>query len=171
VNKGKRIQILDTSGVEYRLERIAMQILEDVYPLKKVIFVGIDVRGRQLAEKIKYWIALTKAVEVEVYEARPERSGYSSSEIHLPDTLQAGNDIPIVIVDDVLYSGRTLFLALEKIMQFQPLRVRMAVLIDRGHRRYPLRADYTGMELGTTLQEHVSVEIDTNQEISAWLFS
>ena len=78
-------------------------------------------------------------------------------------------DNSVVIVDDVLESGRTMMNATAFIMTQQPKQIKTAVLVDRMHHKFPIRADYVGLTLSTTLQDHVEVEFNKKQEITAYL--
>lgn len=167
-----RVLILGSQEANFKIERMACEIMEDIFHESEVILLGIDWRGRNIAEKIARHIRQASSVRIRILEAQPTRQGYSSSEIRIPDLKSEEiRNKPLVIIDDVLYSGKTLLLTISQILSAQPSSVRVGVLIDRGHRNYPIHADYTGMELATTLQNHVRVEIDSDENIQGYLFS
>lgn len=166
----QRIQILDGQIAGYLLDTIALQVEEDLYPETELVIIGIDVRGMHLAGEIGQRLSSGNRVRYSLYQAGTERVGYTSAETYLPDDIKIHAGQSVLVVDDVLYSGRTLFLTIHQVLKYQPGKVRVAVLIDRGHRKFPLDADFVGKRLGTTLQEHVAVEIHEGQ-IEAYLFS
>lgn len=168
----KRILILNNQQAEAKIARIAAEILEQTYPEKELILVGIDSKGEIIARKLATLIENNMGRKIHILKAIPVRKNDSTISLQIPElpSVNAAGKT-VLIVDDVLYSGKTIYYTLEKIMQANPSKVQAVVLIDRGHRSFPVHADYTGLELGTTLQEHIQVEIDSNREVKAYLFS
>jgi pyrimidine operon attenuation protein/uracil phosphoribosyltransferase len=167
-----RILILNHAQAQAKIARMACEILEQTYPEQELVLIGIDTKGESLAHFIAGEIQKMSQVKLSVYKAIPQRNGDSTDAVDLPGlTPEKIQGKTSIIIDDVLYSGKTLLKTLTQLMSLKPSRVQAMVLIDRGHRSFPIHADYTGMELGTTLQEHIRVEIAPNQEISAYLFS
>lgn len=169
-NTEQRIQILSAQTAEYLLDSIALQVEEDLYPETELVIIGIDIRGMHLAQEIAQRLSSSRQMRYTLYQAGTERVGYTSAETYLPEDLKIQAGQSVLVVDDVLYSGRTLFLTIHQVLKYQPGKVRVAVLIDRGHRKLPLDADFVGKRLGTTLQEHVAVEIQDGR-IEAYIFS
>jgi pyrimidine operon attenuation protein/uracil phosphoribosyltransferase len=134
--------------------------------------VGIDTKGEIIARKIANLIEQNANRKLIILKAIPDRKNDSTIALQIP-ALQTSEVTgkTILIVDDVLYSGKTIYYTLEQVMQMNPAKVQAVVLIDRGHRSFPVHADYTGLELGTTLQEHIRVEISPVGEVRAYLFS
>lgn len=164
------VRILDHSQIQAKLKRMAMEIRENIYPETSLIMVGIDQKGEILAQKLADEIQKMGPLQLTLLRAIPIREKQASASLSIPGIGEADCKGKIVIiVDDVLYSGRTLYLTLEAIMQQHPAKVQAAVLIDRGHRSFPVHADYTGLTLGTTLQEHIRVEELASGEMEAYL--
>lgn len=157
--------LLDAAGVERALERLADDIVE-TGDTADLMLVGIRRRGVQLAEAL--------AAMVAERTGRPVDRGTLDITLYRDDFAQIGSrpligttDIPgditdrrIVIVDDVLYTGRTIRAALNEIADFgRPARIELCVLVDRGGRELPIQADYTGMKRDVAAGSHVEVHV------------
>ncbi len=157
-------QILDSTGVNRRIERIAFQIFEDNPDASEVIIAGIAGRGSELAsliakslEKISPLKAILVEVKINKHEPLSESITVSMDPTQFADK-------PVVLVDDVLNSGKTLIYGIKPFLDAQVHKLRMAVLIDRDHKRYPIKPDFVGFTLSTTLQEHVEVVLEPGKE-------
>jgi pyrimidine operon attenuation protein/uracil phosphoribosyltransferase len=165
VMKGRRRKrILDQVEIDRAVKRIAFEILEKNKGPKDLLLVGIPTPGPCLAERIKQ---LIKSVEgVDVPACSLDITFYRDDINHRPRPLPKLTDMPvdisgktIVLVDDVLYTGRTIRAALDALMDHgRPSRVQLAVLIDRGHRELPIRADFVGRNIPTGAHEQVYVQ-------------
>lgn len=171
----QRAVILSGADVHRTLNRIAHQILEHVGDAP-VLLVGIPRRGvplaRRLAERMSTFSGTdypTGALDITLYRddlrGRPPRP---LAETHLPD--EGVDGLTIVLVDDVLYSGRTIRAAMDALRDHgRPAAIRLAVLVDRGHRQLPIRADYVGKNIPTAFDDDVAVhvaEIDGYDEVT-----
>lgn len=159
----KQKTILGSTDIEQILDRIADDIFKNQSDLSKVALVGIHTRGVFLAERIRKILEkrdlriVTGNIDINLY--RDDWTRIS----HHPEV--RGSDIPftvhgmeIILVDDVLFTGRTIRAAMEAIMDYgRPDRIELCVLIDRGHRELPIQANYTGMSLDTEKSESVNV--------------
>ena len=146
------ITLLDDLQARAKLCRMAYQVVEQNFDGTNLVIVGIDTRGYFLAEILVSEIRKINNLSVELikYERPPTPS--KNSEIITKQKR-------ILLIDDVLYTGRTLFGALQWVMEHSPERVQVGVLVDRGHRELPVSADFVGLELATTLQNYIEVEI------------
>lgn len=160
--------ILDGVGVKRALTRIAHEVLERNKGVKDLILVGIRTGGVYLAHELALRLEEIEgekvgvgAVDITLY--RDDIKGHSE---HLP---VGKTEIPfsiegkkIVLVDDVLFTGRTIRAAMDAIMDHgRPSCIQLAVLVDRGHRDLPIRADFVGRNVPTSLKENITVEFDT----------
>ncbi len=167
----KRTLILDKEQIRQKSIRIAYQILEDNFEERSIVLVGIADRGYVFASRlhrILQDIAPDKAFElIKVNIEKTKRSLEASTDASL-DT--AKNKV-IILVDDVLNSGRTLAYGLGMFLNVPLKKMRTAVLIDRSHHQFPLFSDYYGLKLSTILKEHVEVELEEfdQKEDAAWL--
>ncbi len=170
MNEEKTI-LLDHSGIQRALTRIAHEILERNKGLENVVIVGIRSGGAWLAEALAGAIRVIEqqlvpvgSVDITLY--RDDVSG------QLPHQPVGKTDIPfslegkrVVLVDDVLFTGRTIRAAMDAMMDYgRPACIQLAVLVDRGHRELPIRADFVGRNVPTSLKEQVSVRFDEGNQ-------
>jgi pyrimidine operon attenuation protein/uracil phosphoribosyltransferase len=154
-----RTIVLDHERVQRKLRRIAHQLHEQHLGEKHIVLVGVAPRGSALAHRLARLMAGTKAPETHVVELQLDKDAPLQGPVKLsvdPATLKGR---AVVLVDDVLMSGRTLMHAAAFLVQVPLARLTTVVLVDRLHRAYPIRADIVGLTLSTTLQEHISVEL------------
>ena len=157
--------VLDQSEISRSLKRIAHEIIERNHGLESVVLLGIPTRGVTLAKRIGDFLAsIDSAVPVGVLDITMYRDDLRLR----PPRPLVPTQIPsaglerknLVLVDDVLYSGRTIRAALDAIgVLGRPKTVQLAVLIDRGHRELPIRADYVGKNIPTNARENVRVQL------------
>lgn len=158
-----RAQILDSDDIARVLKRISHEIIERNKGASNVALVGVRTRGVYIARRLSRAISAIEGVAVPVGELD---IGFYRDDIAIRQPANVGvTDIPfdltgkiVVIVDDVLYTGRSTRAALDALMDFgRPSIVQLAVLIDRGHRELPIRADYVGKNVPTSRLESVRV--------------
>jgi pyrimidine operon attenuation protein / uracil phosphoribosyltransferase len=159
--------LLDAEGLSRTLSRIAHEIIERNDELESLALVGIRTRGVPLAERLAELIEERSGVEValgavDIAFHRDDRERGTSSQ---PVVNETELDLELrgttcVLVDDVLYTGRTIRAAIETLFaQGRPARVQLAVLVDRGHRELPIRPDYVGKNLPTARSERIQVQL------------
>ncbi|MEK7366675.1 MAG: bifunctional pyr operon transcriptional regulator/uracil phosphoribosyltransferase PyrR [candidate division NC10 bacterium] len=163
----EKAQILDGPGISRVLTRIAHEILERNKGTDGVVLVGLRSRGIELARRLSRNIKEIEGVEVPV--------GALDVTLYRDDLGKVGvqpvvrkTEIPftvdqkkVVLVDDVLYTGRTIRAAMDSLMDLgRPRLIQLAVLVDRGHRELPVRADYVGKNVPTSQQEQVQVLLE-----------
>lgn len=158
-------QVLSETDISRSLKRIAHEILERNHGAEDIVLLGIPTRGVPLAHRIAGHIEDTEArVDVGSLDITPYRDDLRSQPMRPMERTEmplAGIDGKIVVlVDDVLFSGRTVRAALDAINDIgRPRRVQLAVLVDRGHRELPIRADFVGKNLPTSRGERVLVKL------------
>lgn len=157
-------KILDSDQIRRSVIRISHEILERNRGAKNIAIVGVRTRGEHLARRI--FLEIQRLEKIEVPYGVVDITLYRDDLSHNAEQpLVRGTDLPfnvdrvnIILVDDVLYTGRTVRAALDAIIDFgRPLSVQLAVLCDRGHRELPIRADYVGKSIPTSKQETVEV--------------
>jgi pyrimidine operon attenuation protein / uracil phosphoribosyltransferase len=158
--------VMDAQGVERALTRIAHEILERNRGTEQLVLVGIRSRGVHIAERLRGKIAAIEATElptgiidITLYRDDLNRGGQQpvvkGTDIGFPI-----DDRRVLLVDDVLYTGRSVRAALDALIDFgRPQSVQLVVLIDRGHRELPIRADFVGKNLPTSVTESVEVRL------------
>lgn len=163
---GKKTIILDQAGVGRALTRIAHEILENNKGTDDLVLVGIRSGGAHLAAQIADRIREIEGVDlplgaVDITMYRDDLGSRGSLPVGKTDIPFDLEEQKIVLVDDVLYTGRTIRAAMDALMDFgRPSAIQLAVLIDRGHRELPIRADYTGRNIPTAREEKVLVAFD-----------
>ncbi len=170
-NLKPKTTILDAKQMARIIRRMAGEIVEGQRDLSRLLLVGIRTRGVPLAEKIAAEIERMEAQKVSVgvlditlyrddlstIGAQPQVKG-----THLPRSI---DDCVVVLCDDVLYTGRTVRAALDELIDFgRPKAVKLAVLIDRGHRELPIQADFVGKQVPTSQHEVIEVSFESTDE-------
>ena len=174
--------LLDADGLGRTLSRIAHEIIEGNPELEEVALVGIQTRGVPLARRLARLIEERSGVEpalgavditfyrddVQVRAGEPPRHAQPIVRSTTLDFPPEG--MTVVLVDDVLYTGRTIRAAVEALFDYgRPARVQLAVLADRGHRELPIRPDYVGKNLPTARGERIQVQLVEVDELDAVL--
>jgi pyrimidine operon attenuation protein/uracil phosphoribosyltransferase len=157
-------QIMDSAAINRTLRRIAHEIVEQNRGLENVYLVGIRSRGVPMAEKLSSILSEIekKEVPVGILDITLYRDDLSTI-AHQPVIKGSKIDFDlhntvIILVDDVLYTGRTVRAAIDAILDFgRPQHIQLAVLVDRGHRELPIKADYVGKNVPTSSEEIIKV--------------
>ena len=158
--------VMDAEGIERSLTRIAHQILEKNKGAENVAIVGIVTRGDLLANRLAEKIYEIEGVKVphgclDISFYRDDFATYLSPEVLGTDIMFDIDGLDIVLVDDVLYTGRTIRAALDALMDMgRPATVQLAVLIDRGHRQLPIRGDFVGKNVPSAKDESVRLFLE-----------
>ena len=176
-NSNKSILVMDATAIQRALRRIAHEIIERNPDLNQIILAGIPSRGNEIACRIAETISTIEEVPIAVgtidvamhrddVGTRTELPVVRASDLPLPLETKT-----VIIVDDVLFTGRTVRAAMDAITSFgRPARIQLAVLIDRGHRELPIRADYVGKNLPTAPDEKVRLRLgEEGFEEGVWL--
>lgn len=162
----KKILVLNQQQIQQKIDRIAYQILEDNLLEKEVILAGIVSRGFRLAERLKMVldrIAPFTSILVRI-ELDKDASSLKTNSVISPETC---NNKVIILVDDVLSSGKSLAYGFGLFLNLPLKKLRTVVLVDRNHKSYPIATDYSGLALSTVLKEHVDVVLDEDGEEDA----
>jgi pyrimidine operon attenuation protein/uracil phosphoribosyltransferase len=170
------VPIMDAPAIQRALRRIAHEIIERNPDLDSIVLAGIPSRGNEIARRIAEFIKSIEKVEVGtgVIDVAMHRDDVGTR-ADLPMVRASQLPLPlegrtVIIVDDVLYTGRTVRAAMDAISSFgRPAKIQLAALIDRGHRELPIRADYVGKNLPTGANEKVRVRIGSKGEDGVWL--
>ena len=174
---GNAALIMDADAIRRALRRIAHEIIERNPDLSQIVLAGIPSRGNEIARRIAETISAIERVSVPVgtidvamhrddVGTRTELPVVRASTLPLPLETRT-----VIIIDDVLFTGRTVRAAMDAITSFgRPARIQLAVLIDRGHRELPIRADYVGKNLPTAPDERVRLRLgEEESNEGVWL--
>lgn len=176
-NSDKSILVMDAAAIQRALRRIAHEIIERNPDLNRIILAGIPSRGNEIARRIAGTISTIEkaAIAVGTIDVAMHRDDVGTR-TELPVVRASDLPLPletktVIIVDDVLFTGRTVRAAMDAITSFgRPARIQLAVLIDRGHRELPIRADYVGKNLPTAPDEKVRLRLgEEDSEEGVWL--
>ena len=160
--------ILDNESVNKKLDRITHQIIEDNFNEKELIIIGISEKGFLLAKKIESLLKkIQTSIHIELIELIIDKSNPNTSPIDLKPTKSFQNK-KVILIDDVLNSGKTLMHAAAHVLKQNISKMKTIVLVDRRHRLFPIKADWVGMTLSTTMQEHIRVQF-IKDEIKIYL--
>jgi pyrimidine operon attenuation protein/uracil phosphoribosyltransferase len=168
----EKAKILDKIGIERTLMRIAHEIIEKNKFTQEVCIIGIRTRGAILANRLSRCVEKIENIKVPVgiIDITLYRDDLSLiAEQPVVHQTQIDFDITdkkVILVDDVLYTGRTIRAAIDQLMDFgRPKQIQLAVLVDRGHRELPIRADFVGKNIPTALNESVEVRLHEQDKI------
>lgn len=166
----EKTKILDKDDIDRSLQRIAHEIVEKVKKISEIAIIGIKNRGAYLGERLASKIEKIAgqkvpvgALDITLY--RDDLTEASSQPIvHATEINFDIEGKKIILVDDVLYTGRTIRCALDALIDFgRPAQIQLAVLVDRGHRELPIRADYVGKNVPTAAKEVVEVKLSETE--------
>ncbi|MGB4592698.1 MAG: bifunctional pyr operon transcriptional regulator/uracil phosphoribosyltransferase PyrR [Coriobacteriia bacterium] len=161
-----KAQVMDAAAIERALTRIAHEILEANKGCGGLALAGIVTRGSVMAARLAERIREIEGVEVPVGTVdisfyRDDVATRVSPEVHRTDIPFDVEGHTVVLVDDVLFTGRTIRAAMDAVMDYgRPDSIQLAVLVDRGHRELPIRADYVGKNVPTSRKERVRVSVE-----------
>ena len=154
--------VLNHKQIGQKLTRMAYQIYERNIHSSGLVFAGISGMGMVLARLLAKELGKISPHSIEVIEVLLDKSHVAESEIELSPEIELSGKT-IILVDDVLNTGKTLAYAMKPFLDFEIQKMEVAVLVNRSHGLFPVRPDYTGYELATTLNEHIKVDFSENQ--------
>ncbi|HZK62551.1 MAG TPA: phosphoribosyltransferase family protein [Puia sp.] len=158
--------ILSPETASRKLRRMAYEILENNFAEKEIILAGIRVNGSVIARNIQALLKeistlSTQLLTVNLNKQKPQR-------VTLDKELSFDNKV-VLLIDDVSNSGKTLLYALKPFLEADLKKIQTLVLVERRHNTFPVKPDYVGLSVATTLQEHIIVEVEGDQVKGAWL--
>jgi pyrimidine operon attenuation protein/uracil phosphoribosyltransferase len=177
-NSSAAVPVMDAEAMRRALRRVAHEIIARNPQLEKVVLAGIPSRGVEIARRIASFVHQIEKIDIEtgVIDVAMHRDDVGTRR-ELPVVRASKLPLPlegrtVVIVDDVLYTGRTVRAAMDAINSFgRPARIQLAVLVDRGHRELPIHPDYVGKNLPTAIGEQLQVRLQEtdNKPDAVWL--
>lgn len=167
----EKAQLMDEKAIGRAITRISHEIIEKNKGVENVVLVGIKTRGVPIANRISNKIEQIEGTKVNIGEVDITLYRDDLKKVDIDPVVNGSNidfdinDKIVVLVDDVLYTGRTVRSALDAIMDIgRPKSIQLAVLVDRGHRELPVRADYVGKNVPTSKHEIISVKLSETDE-------
>lgn len=157
--------ILNSNQINHKIRRIAYQILEVNSDEKEIIIAGIVTNGYVFANKLKNCIELISKIKVTLCEVHINKKNPLNT-IQTSLTPAAYQNKSLILVDDVLSSGSTLMYGVKHFLEVPLKNFKTAVLVNRNHKKYPIKADFKGISLSTTLQDNITVEFTTTGAVA-----
>lgn len=165
----KKNQILSKELTIKKINRISHEILERNFEEKELVLAGIDPCGYTLAQLFKSKLEEISKTKITLIKVSLDKLAPLQSEIKLDCDIKVISKKPVILVDDVLNTGRTLAYSFKPFLTSEVKNLQVAVIVDRDHKTFPVHADYVGYSLSTSLQEHVRVELTDKDKIGVYL--
>lgn len=159
------MKILDHRQIQQKIKRLAYEILERNYGEAELILAGINNNGMAFAELLHAELQGISSQKITLTRIRLNPAAPTQHPIQLELPVEELHGKVIIIIDDVANTGRTMFYAVKPILTILPKKVEVAVLVDRTHKSFPIRVDYVGLSLATTLLQDIDVQI---REVEEW---
>lgn len=153
------MQILNHRQIQQKIRRLAYQILENNIEESEIFLLGINNNGMSFAKMIYAELTELSDITIHLISIKLNPAAPASDEVQLEIPVERLDNKSVIIIDDVANTGRTLFYAMKPIFQVVPKKVEVAVLVDRMHKSFPIKIDYVGLSLATTLKENIDVKI------------
>jgi pyrimidine operon attenuation protein/uracil phosphoribosyltransferase len=158
--------ILSPEVAAKKLKRMAYEILENNFGETGFILAGIRESGTVIAQTIQDLLKEISALKTELITVSLDKK--NPGEVTLSRSLNFQNQV-IILIDDVSNSGKTLLYAIKPFLDSHPKKIQTLVLVERSHNTFPVKPDYVGLSVATTLQEHIYVEVEKGRVKGAWL--
>lgn len=158
--------ILTRDVAEKKLRRMAFEILENNVDEREIVLAGIRESGSVVARVIQKMLGEISSIKTELITVTLDKK--KPVEVSLSKTLDFNNKV-IIVIDDVSNSGKTLLYALKPFIEYHPKKIQILVLVERTHTGFPVRPDYVGLSIATTIQEHIYVEVKGEEITGAYL--
>ncbi len=155
--------ILNKQDVENKIKRIGLEIIEDNINCSKIILFGISDNGKLITQKLMGHINKISNISVDLIQVN-----VNNESLEYDNKFDILNQ-SIVIIGDVSQSGKTLQIVISDLMKYKPSKIKTSVIINRDHSLFPVKIDYSGLILSTSVKEHVDVVIDKNDDLSVYL--
>ena len=163
------MKILDKRQITQKIKRLAIEILEKHYDEPVIYLVGVNKNGVNFAKLIATEIGKMNKTEVKLLQVQLRPEAPLSEPITLSEDPEKLVGQVAILVDDVANTGRTLFYAMKPLLQIIAKKVEVAVLVDRKHKSVPIRPDYVGLSLATTLMENIDVQLTDARKRAVYL--
>ena len=156
--------VLNETQIEQKIKRIAYEILENNFEAETLFLFGVKGNGSALASELVNILKEITDQKIVFAEITVNKQQPLSKEIKVSIDLKDIENQTIILIDDVINSGKTMQYALIKLLEYPTKRIKTVALVDRKHRRYPIRCDYVGLTLSTTLQDRIEVNFEGIKE-------
>lgn len=163
------MKLLDKKQIQQKIKRLAIEILEHNYKEKEIILAGINNNGTAFAQLLFDQLKKLTKSKLQLTRIILSPADPLEKEIEVEMPLSKMENKVIIIVDDVANTGRTIFYAIKPLLTILPKKVEVAVLVDRKHKSFPIKVDYVGLSLATTMRENIDVKIENEKDQVVYL--
>lgn len=162
-------QILNRPQVEQKIKRIAYQIYETNFEEIQIILAGIEPKGSMLSQLICNELVQISSIAIKLITVKLDKVNPAQSQIIISAPEQELVNQTIIMVDDVLHTGRTFAYAMKPLLDFRIKKLQTVALVDRGHTTFPISADFSGYSLSTTVLQHIDVILNDETQFGVYL--
>jgi len=163
------MKLLDHKQIDRKIKRLAIEILEQNYNAPEIILAGINNNGVGFAKMLLNQLTAITDKTITLTQIKLSPADPLSKEVTIGLSAEELDDKVIIIVDDVANTGRTIFYAYKPFLEILPKKIQVAVLVDRKHKAFPIKVDYVGMSLFTTLHDNIDVKIKNKKQKAVYL--
>ena len=156
--------IFNNKDIHNKIKRISLEVYEEVFNDKKLTVFGISKNGYEIAKKIKNFLEEYTNLEINIYKI----DILKSDEIKIEKKYEINNST-VLLVDDVMQSGKTLQFVISNLIKFNPSKIKTSVIVNRDQTLFPVKVDFSGVKLSTSVNEHVNFIVDEKKEFSVFL--
>ena len=165
----QKTKILDAVQINQKLNRMAYQVYENNFKEKELLIVGIEGNGYKVAERIATILNKISGIKTKLGKIKMDKENPWSFEPKIDFTEKDFENKSVILVDDVLNSGKTLMYAVKPFLHKPVKRLSVLVLVDRSHTRYPVKADFVGLSLSTTMQDNIEADFSKKGKETVYL--
>jgi pyrimidine operon attenuation protein / uracil phosphoribosyltransferase len=164
-----KVKILDTLKIKQKINRLAYQVYENNFSEKELLVVGIDGNGYKVAQQLAEKLKEISPIKITLGKIKLNKDMPWEGEPKIDFTEKQFINKTVILVDDVLNSGKTLMYAVKLFLDKPVKKINTVILVDRSHTRFPVKADYVGLTLSTTLQEHIEADFSVKNKEAVYL--
>ncbi len=165
----KKVKILDTLQIQQKLDRLAYEVYENNFEEKELLVVGIEGNGYKIAAHLCKRLKTISPIKITLGKIALDKNKPWEGEPVIDFTEKAFVNKTVILVDDVLNSGKTLMYAVRLFLDKPVKKINTVILVDRSHTRFPVKVDYVGLRLSTTLQERVEADFSKSKKEAVYL--
>lgn len=162
--EGKKNKIMDQKHIQKTIKRISYQIYETNSEENELVLAGIKENGLELATRIQKELKKISDLDVVLIEIKMDKKN-PRDKISMSQSISFCENKSVVVVDDVLNTGRTLIYAVKKFLSIKLKKIQTAVLVNRNHKNFPIKGDFKGISLSTSIKEHINVRFGKDEGI------
>jgi pyrimidine operon attenuation protein/uracil phosphoribosyltransferase len=162
--EGKKNKIMDQKHIQKTIKRISYQIYETNSEENELVLAGIKENGLELATRIQKELKKISDLDVVLIEIKMDKKN-PRDKISMSKSISFCENKSVVVVDDVLNTGRTLIYAVKKFLSIKLKKIQTAVLVNRNHKSFPIKGDFKGISLSTSIKEHINVRFGKDEGI------